>query len=527
MTEPTPLRYYLDVLRRRKWLVLPLVVLTPIIAYSITAQQQAVYKASADVLLSRQNLAANLVGVPDTTSLQDPQRFGQTEAELARTPEIASRTLAAAGIKNLSPGWLLGSSSVSPQPNADLLTFTVSSGSPEVSERLATEYGRQYAEYREQRDTSSLTNARAEAQSQLAKLRARGDGTSTLSHSLEERVAQIGTLLALRSPGATLVRQADSAAQTAPRPMRNALLALAIGLLLGVALAFFVEAIDTRVTGIDEIGEATGLQLLGRVPPARRAAGKRPSMLADPYGPQAEAVRALRGNLDFVNLEVGAGTIMITSAIPGEGKTTTAANLALALGATGRNVVLCDFDVRNPTLGGMFDPRGARGLVDAVLDAAHVKTLLVPIQPSPTTSLPPYIAGSTNGDRKSDLTGRVELLPFGRPVPNPGEFLASHEIGAVLEQLRERADVVLIDAPPLLPVSDVLLLGSRVEAIILVARVNMSRRPQLTEVKRLLEMSSAAKLGFVATGVKPTDLAYGYGYGRYEGAPAKTHEALT
>jgi Mrp family chromosome partitioning ATPase len=525
MTEGAPLRYYLDVLRRRKWLVLPLLVLTPIIAYAITAQQHAVYKASADVLLNRQNLAANLTGVADTTSLQDPQRFGQTQAELARVPEIARRTLAAAGITNQSAGWLLGSSSVSPQPNADLLTFSVSTGSPALSEQLATEYGRQYVGYSGQLDTSALTQALSEAQSRLAKLRAVGDTTSTLAASLQERVVQIGTLLAIRTPSSTLVRTADSAVQTAPRPTRNALLALAIAFVLSLALAFFVEAIDTRVTAIDEIDEATGLQLLARVPPARRVAGKRPSMLGDPYGPQSEAYRALRGNLDFVNLTVGARTIMITSAIPGEGKTTTTANLALALGATGRNVVLCDFDVRNPSLGGMFDARGARGLVDAVLDGAQVETLLVPIQPSPTASLPPYTAGSTNGNQRTDLTGRVELLPFGRPVPNPGEFLASHEIGAVLERLCDRADVVLIDAPPLLPVGDVLLLGTRVDAILLVARVNMIRRPQLSEVRRLLEMSSAAKLGFVATGVKSAQL--GYGYGMYRGAPRKTTEALT
>ena len=158
-----------------------------------------------------------------------------------------------------------------------------------------------------------------------------------------------------------LVRSAGRAVQTQPKPLRNGALAAMLGLLLGVGLVFLRDALNTRVRTAAELESHLDLPQLGRVPePTRRLrAGNGIVMLTDPLSPAAEPYRILATNLDFVNLERNAQTIMFTSATRGEGKSTTVANLAVALARGGRRVILVDLDVRKPSLASFFSLAGA------------------------------------------------------------------------------------------------------------------------------------------------------------------------
>jgi len=511
--EPLTFRHYLQILARRKWLVLPVVILVPLVVLAITASRPAVYKALADVLLNRENLAANLSGVPDTTSLQDPERFGQTQAELARVPTIATRVVKSTGVDE-SASSFLGSSSVTPHPNADLLTFSVRSSTPALAEQLATEYGRQFSVYRAELDNGFLLQARGDAADRLAQLRKRGQLGTPLGTSLQDRVAKINTLLALQAPTATLVSPATSAVQVAPRPARNTLLALAVAVVLGVALAFFAEAMDTRVSDEDEISEGVGLPVLARIPPALSGRSE-PALLVDPEGPEAEAFRMLRTKLEFANLDRQARSIMVTSAVDAEGKTTTAANLALVLARAGSRVILCDLDAHNPRLAALLGIRDRPGIVDVALHRATLDDALVPVASGKSAAA---LAATNGGDASGPRT--LQVLPFGTFVPDGGDVLRAKPVADLLATLRERADYVIVDAPPLLQVADALTLSTRVDALVLVARVSTVRRPMLREVRRMLETSTTATLGVVLTGARPAAGAYG-GYGRSAQAAAE------
>src|SRR5256714_5289920 len=162
MRESSQLSEYLAVLRRRKWIVVQLTVLVPVVAFAISSLQTHVYQGDAQVLLGRQNLGAVVNGVQDTSLAEDPQRLAQTQAAIARIPAVASRAIRLAGVRGISAGDLLASSSVSPRTNADLLDFTVENGDPKAAARLATAYARAFTLYRREPHTATPQTARAD-----------------------------------------------------------------------------------------------------------------------------------------------------------------------------------------------------------------------------------------------------------------------------------------------------------------------------------------------------------------------------
>lgn len=516
--DPTPLLGHLRVLRRRKWLVLLSLVLVPVAAVVASQQQEDVYEASSEVLLSNQDLAANLVGIPDRTASQAPDRLAETQANLARVPEVVRRVLAEAGVTGLDVEDFLDESEVEPRPNADLLRFQVRHGDERTAVRLATEYARQFTAYRLELDTAALRRAAAELEERLSELGATEDDRSSgLYASLLDKQQQLRTLEALQTSNATVVREADEAEQVQPRPLRNGALGAALGLLLGIALAFLRDALDTRVSA-EELRDGLGLPLLGRLPrPPRLRGDRRLAMVEEPGSYFAESVRMLRTNLEFVNLERGARTIMITSALEGEGKSTTAANLAAALAAAGRRVALVDLDLRRPTLEQFFRLDRIPGITDVALGRMALERTLSSVHPAAFRGAAAGSAG--NGDGAG---GSLEVLPAGVLPPNPGEFMGTQAISDVLQALKQRADVIVVDAPPLLPVTDPLVLSRHVDAIVLVSRLNFVRRPMVEEIHRLLEGSPAETLGFVLIDSQPES---GQAYSRYYARPRRRQAA--
>lgn len=501
------LQGYLHVVRRRWWLVAFMTALVAVAAVGFSLLQDERYRASAEVLLSRQNLASTLTGTPDPTTFQDPARFAETQADLARVPSVAERALRAAGDETTPPREFLESSEVEAAENSDLLEFRVWAAEPDQAAQLATEYARQYTLYRRELDTAAISSAREEVEDSLSELRQEGDTDTPLYESLLDKEQELRTLETLQTSNAFLVRSPDGATQVQPMPVRNGVLGLVFGLVLGIILVFLAEALDTRVRSTEEIGERLKLPLLARIPePPRRLRRKdRLVMLADPTGPESEAFRMLRTNLDFVNLERGARTIMVTSAVEREGKSTTAANLAVTLARSGRRVVLVDLDLRRPSLDRFFGLQGRPGLTHVALGRFELGAALSRVLVSKAEQT--AIAGNGGQDGRVAL----EVLPSGPTPPDPGEFVGTRALGATLAELAERADVVLIDAPPLLHVGDAMALSARVDGIIVVTRRNVVRRRMLAEIHRLLETSPAEKLGYVVTNADG-DEAYGYGY---------------
>jgi non-specific protein-tyrosine kinase len=352
-------------------------------------------------------------------------------------------------------------------------------------------------------DTAALVRARSEVASRLRTLEADGDRGSALYASLLEKEQQLRTMEALQTSNAALLRPGGSAEQVQPKPVRNGILGLVLGLVLGLALAFLREALDTRVRSAGEVGAALGLPLLARLPAAPRKLSRKDAlvMLADPASTQAEAYRMLRAKLELANLERGAQTVMVTSAVEEEGKSTTAANLAVAFARGGKNVLLVDLDLRRPSLDRFFGLVGAPGLTDVALGHVELEAAVTTIA----------LAGPDGGTSRAgsngagSIGGVLEVVPLGSLPPDPGEFAVGRALPTLLERLRARADVVIVDSPPMLQVGDALAVGALVDALVVVTRLHAVRRGTLAELARALEASPTATLGFVLTGTRRDD----------------------
>lgn len=510
--QESTIRDYVWLLGRRKWIVLATVVLLPALAVVFAVRQPALYQSSAKVLLKQGNLAATLSGIQDNSYYLDPSRVAQTQIELASTPAVAARVLEAVGITNRDPNGLLGSLSITPEPNADILNFKVTDQDPELAERLANEYARQYTIFRRSLDTASLNQALSDVTRRIDELQA--SGQTGYARVLINRAEQLRTLLAVENSNAVIARPADGAAKIQPRPKRYGILGLALGVMLGIGLAFVWDALDTRVRSAEEIAHRLGLPLLGRLPEPPRQIQRADGlvMLEHPNTVEGEAFRVLRTNLEFVNLERRARSIMMTSALEEEGKSTTVANLAVAAARAGRRVVLVDLDLRRPYIDKFFKLDGRPGLTNVVLghatlDDATARIAIPGLDPNGT-------AGERNG--QAPVVGLLDVLPSGPIPPDPGEFVGTAAVSNVLVELSRRYDLVLVDAPPLLHVGDALTLASKVDAVILVTRLPAVRRPILKELNRVLDSSLGAKLGFVLAGAQLEEgYGYGYGYGYY------------
>jgi polysaccharide biosynthesis transport protein len=514
------LRDYLRVVRRRKWIIMQVVLLVPAVAIGLSLRQDRLYEAKSQVLLVQQNLANQLNNLTDPTLYQQPDRRAQTQADLARVPEVARRTLNLAGISRSADDFLRHSRA-SAETNSDLLQLDAWDRNPEAARTLAASYAKAFAAYRAELDTRNLKDAKARANAQLRDMAEQRAKSTNAYQELQGQRDQLERLIALQTRNAVPVKLPDSAVQIQPKPVRNGILGLVFGLVLGIGLAFLREALDTRVRSAEDVGEKLHIPLLSRIPaPARKLRNsKRLVMKADPHGVQAEAFRTLRTNVEFVNLDLNARTIMITSAIEAEGKSTTAANLALAFARTGKRVALVDLDLRRPYIDKFFDFGDRPGLTHVArghfsIDAATLHVALTPDEDAERVAVYAESNGHSNGTNgHGKLEGALDVISSGPLPPDGGDFVGSKAVADILATLRERYDVVLIDSPPLLRVNDAVALSTRVDALAVVVRLDTLRRPILKELARVLETTRTPKLGFILTGLGDSDeAAYAYGY---------------
>ena len=517
------------VLRRRKWILLFVTIVVPVAAIVYSLQQETLYRASASVILSRQNPATSLSGLPDTVSAEDPKRFIDTQVTIARSLELASQVIAATNLSQ-TPFEFQQHSSVSASQDADVMDFSFTAPTAETASRIATAYANRFTDYRHRLDTEALDRARADLGQQITRLRSQGREGSPLLDSLLEKDQQLQILAALTTSNAKVVHAAGEAAQVQPRPFRNGVLALLLGILLGVAFAFLREAVDSRIRSAEEIGDQLGMPLIARLPEPPRHLRNTGSLvaLAEPNSPAAEAFRMLRTNLDFATIGDDIRSIMITSAEAQEGKSTTAANLAIMLARRGRRVLLVDLDLRRPFLHRFFDLPIRPGVTDVALGRATIEEALhhiAVVLPSEDLAVKSRSARvrSSNGD--GDVNGFLEILPAGAQPPNPGDFAGSAVLGSLMRDLRDRADIVIVDSPPILAVGDAMTMSPNVDGILLLTRINKLRRRAVNELRRALDASPARKLGFVVTDADHEEGFAHYGRERY-GAYARAQRPV-
>jgi capsular exopolysaccharide synthesis family protein len=485
---------YLAVVRRYKWLILVVTIVVPVVAYALSAREQEVYRATADVLINRQDLGTTVTGLSTQTSYTDPERYMRNQAALARVPEVAAAAIADANLTDRDGSDLLGSSDVTPRTSADVLTFNVYDNDATIAGRLVAAYAKAFTEHRLRMETTGLAKARREVQARVAEMRAAGNADAETYTELVRKVEDLRILEYLQAP-ASVLRAAPRGAQVAPTPQRNATLGLLLGVVLGIGGAFLLHALDRRVRHADEVEHELQIPLLAKLPTPGR--GDAATILERAPDETTESIGRLRASFDFTNQNLGAKTVMVTSAGPREGKSTTVANLAIALARAGRHVVLVDLDLRRPMLSRLLHLPDGPGITDL---AARDTELVDALQPVGVTPLRARIAPI--GSPGETGQGRLEVITTGRTRVEPAAFVESTGLTEALHTLRSYAEIVLIDAPPILATGDSIALTGKVDAILLITRLGTLTRPTLQELGRVLRRSPVPVLGIVATGAE-------------------------
>jgi capsular exopolysaccharide synthesis family protein len=279
--------------------------------------------------------------------------------------------------------------------------------------------------------------------------------------------------------------------QSSPRPLLNLALGLLIGLALGLAYAFARESLDTRIKSIDDLTAIMGQAPLGAIAFDAKASGK-PLVALDQRAVRSESFRSIRTNLQFVNVDKPPQVVVITSAVPAEGKTTSACNLAITMAQSGQKVVLVECDLRRPRVADYLEISGAVGLTNVLTGQTPLEDAIIPWN-----------------------RGQLAVLTSGTLPPNPSELLGSHQMVALLERLKLTYDAIVVDAPPLLPVTDGAVIAHAADGAVLVVRHGHTTSEQVHRATEVLEQAGAVLLGTVVNFVPVARRPYksdSYGY---------------
>jgi non-specific protein-tyrosine kinase len=500
------LRRYLSLFRRRRGIIILTTLIVVASAIGASLLQTPVYQGSARVLIRQQSTDSLF----DATAAQaSSQQSIQTEIELLKSEPVRAAVTERLGS---APGL-----SVSQVGTTEVIELSAESTDPEQAAAVANAYATAYADLRRKQAVDELAAAGKEIQAKVTNLQRDIDavviptpppgrspdvGPTQLRDALVQQQALFKQKLdelqvdsALKTGGAQLVTPASvPTSPVRPTTTRNALLALGVGLIFGVALAFVFEYLDDSIKGKEELERATpGLPTLGLIPlVAGWKERKRPMVvsLSDPKAAAAEAYRALRTSIQFMGLDRPLRTIQVTSPSAGEGKSTTIANLGVALAQAGQRVMIVSCDLRRPRVHDFFGLTNGVGFTSVLLGDVPVSSALQSV----------------------DGIDGLRVLASGPIPPNPSELLAGRRAVETLAALQAEADVLLIDSPPVLPVTDAAVLASRVDATLLVATAGGTTRRELHRAHEVLRQVDARLIGTVLNGVAG-DAAYGYSYG--------------
>jgi succinoglycan biosynthesis transport protein ExoP len=476
----------LSVLRRR-WPVLVGVVAACVLAAVVrhsTAPKS--YAATSNVAFQIGTLPDAALQVNRTGS-GDPVRDADTEVLIANSPQVAQGVRRELGTR-ASASDLLHQVSVEAAPNADVLNITAKSGDPRSAAQLANSFADQYIAFKAASQMANISSAQAQLQRQIAVLL-----PGPTRNALQQSLQRLSALRAVASGGAQIIGRAGIPRTPAGTKLSTSIIiGVLIGLALGFSLVFLLESLDRRIKSTEEFEREYRLGALTGVPASAfrgRRGNEAAADLLEPY-------RILRSALDFAAVTRQLDTLLVTSAVPGEGKTTAAVGLARAIALTGRRVVLVELDLRRPTFAQHFNLDPAHGLTTALTGTETVSEMLV----EPLLDLP-----------------NLSVLPSGRLPPNPSELLGSPRITEVLNELVTSEGIVIIDTPPLNPVADtqVLLNNGTIHAVLVVARVNQTTRDEVRRARAILDRHMIDPVGMAVTGLRDAD-GYRYGYDAYE-----------
>jgi len=516
--ESVSLSDYFGVIARRKWIVLLVTVLMTVSAVAYSKNQTPKYQATASLPNPQGSTAETKSGSVTWSQINAPLADTGRIASIvvgATTPEpipkvgptgnqIQPQSPPFLQVKNsgLTADQLLNQSTVVAADTGDSIDITVTASDPLVAKNLANAWAEVYGAYllydQELSHATTWVKINQTLQPHTGPTGTLIQPPATLVKTLQPRLDGLFAGLAV-PPGTVQYQPAESANQTQPQTTRNTILGLVLGLVLGVILAFLQDLLDKRIRTADEVGRRLRVPLLASIPAPPRSLRDHPLVLLAPrggaQGPSAEAYRIAKLNLGTVMRANRAKAVMFVSAADSEGTSRTVANMAVALARSGSHVVLIDANMRRPAIERFFGLDDRTGLSDILSGHGDLADALTIVD---VGGEQPDDAG-TNG--RAATGGLLEVLPAGPPPADAADLLESRAMSELLGELRGRADIVLIDAPPMLPVTDAMMLGSKVDGVIVIARARLASRPHMVAMARALDACAAPTLGFLFTGV--------------------------
>jgi capsular exopolysaccharide synthesis family protein len=445
------LREYFRIARRRWLLILGTTLVGIGVAALLTTQMSKQYASTARVFVSTTPSSSSDAY---TGSLFSQQRVA-SYADVISGLELSQRVIDALGLKMSAPE-LSSKIDASVVPNTVVLKINVTDPSPAQAQRINTEVVKQLQKFVDELETPP------------------GQHVPLLKASVVD---------APRLPTSPV----------SPKPVLNLALGAFVGLLLGVGLAILREILDTTVKEVSAVPSLADTPVLSAL--AYDGDVQSHPLISElpTHSPRSEAFRVLRTNLSFIDVDQTSKAFVITSSVPGEGKSTTAVNVAIALASAGQHVLLVDGDLRRSQVASMLGLEASVGLTTALVGSVDLAEAIQVHSPS-----------------------GLHVLTAGRTPPNPAELLQSKAMTEVMTQLREMFDVLIIDAPPLLPVTDAALMAAQADGAVLVVRFGKTTKDQLSNAVDRLKAVESAPLGVVLNMVpmgQGAKDAYGYGYG--------------
>lgn len=389
----------------------------------------------------------------------EPQRVMDTNLQLLSLPAISRAT--AEEVPDVSSAEVESAVESKQREESDIIEITATDSSPDRAAEIANAYAEQFLGFRRSPTRERLQTARIQ-------------------------------IVDRASPSSTPV---------SPKPVRNIVFGALIGLALGMGLVLLLEQLDRRVKRQDDLAEATGLPLLASIP--KRKAFDKEHLGHDPLSPaETEVFRLLRANLRYFKVRQEIKSIVVTSAAPGEGKTLVSLGLALAAVTSGERVLLIEADLRDPGLSRILDLPSSGGL----------SSILMGETPSLGEASTTVKAGEL-ADAVGEAT--LDVISAGAIPPNPTELLESQRMKDLVAEAEASYDLVVIDTPPVLVVSDAMPLITSASGVLAVSGLGVSTHGSAADLAEQLERVDAPTLGVVANFSERPGRAYeGYGYGR-------------
>jgi polysaccharide biosynthesis transport protein len=504
------LRDVFRLLRRQKWVILATVVVAVGAAIAYAALKKPEYQATSKIQFVDQSQQLATIGISTSFTGLTPAQQASQGAERVTSPAVVNAV--SKDVKSdLSPSEVKDAVTTSVNPDNALVSISVTADKAALAADLANSYATETkAVLTDDQRSTLLKQAKG-----IAKQAKGLDDTSVQKNTLLQKVAQLRSAAKVVAPVEVANTATEPSKPSSPQPVKDGILALFLGLIFGVVLAFLRDSLDRRLTDPHDIQHQLQMPMVGYVDDSALGGIGFARNGSKPSDHGLEPFRILRSNVEFLAADKRVRTLAVTSPVAEEGKSTVAAGLATAAALADKRVLLVECDLRRPVFADRFAIDSAPGLTDWATGNADPGDVIQSVSVEREN-------GSPHGEqtaKRAAASHSLTVISAGSYSARPAELLASQRFKDFVGQVSEVYDLVVFDCAPLLPVGDALEVLPLADAALLCIRIDQTTREQALAAKGAIEHLPDRPIGLVLTGVRSGREGYYYGY--YPSTPSR------